>query len=176
MFGNQVIQVAGAHICNTRVLAKMKTTNKKITTSAAEEGAQWPKALQAFDLLAALQVPRNAPWTNARIFGWGWLRHQNQGMWAAYIPTEVHSTNGGERRHHQVAVETFTNANICIRRTARGCCQELWTSMFLSDLGAPGPHIQHHWQHLLASIWNQDVFLAQRTFGIAGVYHHSRQI
>jgi len=81
--GNQVIQVAGAHICNTRVLAKIKTSNKKITTSAVEEGAQWPKALQAFDLLAASQVPRNAPWTNARIFGWGWLRHQNQGMWAA---------------------------------------------------------------------------------------------
>lgn len=93
--------------------------------------------------------------------GWGWLRHQNQGMWAAYLRschqwrgTSSSPRKGGLRRlkHSPMPI----SINICIRRTAKGCCQELRTSMFLSDLGAPGPHIQHHWQRLLVSIWNYE--------------------
>ena len=81
MFGNQGHPSRNKHVQH-RSLPKSrhpKVTQQKITTGA-EESTQWPRALQAFDLLAVSQVPRNAPRTDAAR---GWVHHQNQGMWAA---------------------------------------------------------------------------------------------
>ena len=77
-----------------RAWCAIQATSSDTKITSAEENAQWPKALQAFDLLAASQVPRNAPWTNAAIVGWGWWHHQNQGMWAARRDA-ISNTNGG---------------------------------------------------------------------------------